>query len=117
MKNKNRQLLLEKRSELTGAVPAREDIAIERLPDMMDDVQSSHQRELALVSINSHWKLIRDIDQALQRMDRGTYGICEVCEEPIHPKRLNAVPWAIHCRDCQEAKDAEEATSGEYEAA
>lgn len=117
MKNNHRQLLMEKRNELTGAIPAREEIAIERLPDMMDDVQSSHQRELALVSINRHWKLVRDIDEALHRMDQGTYGICEACEEPIHPKRLSAVPWAILCRECQEAKDAEEANSGEYEAA
>jgi DnaK suppressor protein len=111
MKNNHRKILMEKRNELTSSLPARDAIAIERLPDMIDEVQSSTQRELALVSINTHWKLVRSIDEALQRIDEGAYGLCEACEEPIHPKRLEALPWAVLCRDCQETKDAEEAGS------
>ncbi|MEP7367222.1 MAG: TraR/DksA family transcriptional regulator [Acidobacteriota bacterium] len=111
MKNNYRNILIEKRNELTSTLPTRDSIAIERLPDMIDDVQSSSQRELALVSINRHWKQVRSIDEALQRIETGGYGICAACEEPINPKRLSAVPWAILCRDCQELKDAEEGGS------
>jgi RNA polymerase-binding transcription factor len=35
-------------------------------------------------------------------MRRGTYGVCEMCQQPIPKVRLEAVPWARHCRDCKE---------------
>jgi DnaK suppressor protein len=46
---------------------------------------------------------LRLIEEALDRLDSGDYGICLSCDEPIPPKRLNAVPWARYCVRCQEA--------------
>jgi RNA polymerase-binding transcription factor DksA len=46
--------------------------------------------------------LLRAIDEALVRMRRGTYGVCEMRQQPISKPRLEAVPWARHCRDCKE---------------
>jgi len=47
-------------------------------------------------------KLLREIADALHRLDQDTYGICMECEEPISAKRLDAVPWARFCVTCQE---------------
>ena len=47
-------------------------------------------------------KLLREIGDALHRLDQGNYGVCLECEEPISPKRLDAVPWARYCVRCQE---------------
>src|ERR1035438_10428286 len=47
-------------------------------------------------------KLLREISDALRRIDGETYGICMECEEPISSKRLDAVPWARYCVSCQE---------------
>jgi len=47
-------------------------------------------------------KLLREISDALHRIDSEIYGICMECEEPISPKRLEAVPWARYCVKCQE---------------
>ena len=65
-------------------------------------------------------KLLREVSDALRRIDVGQYGICMECEEPISPKRLDAVPWAKYCVTCQEAiaaRIAEGEMVDEYEEA
>ena len=48
-------------------------------------------------------KLLREISDALHRIETDSYGICMECDEPISGKRLDAVPWARYCVVCQEA--------------
>jgi DnaK suppressor protein len=57
------------------------------------------QRDLALREKNEHQ--LAAIDAALERLDGGTYGTCVRCGRPIAPERLEALPWAAHCIDCQ----------------
>jgi DnaK suppressor protein len=45
---------------------------------------------------------LRAIEEALLKIDEGTFGICEDCEENISPGRLNAMPFALRCVECQE---------------
>jgi RNA polymerase-binding transcription factor len=40
---------------------------------------------------------LRDVGRALDKLDEGTYGICDVCGAPIGPERLEAIPWAVRC--------------------
>jgi DnaK suppressor protein len=49
-----------------------------------------------------HRSRLRDIDEALRRIEEGTYGICSECEEEIPVRRLNVVPFALLCVACQE---------------
>jgi DnaK suppressor protein len=49
-----------------------------------------------------HRSQLRAIEEALRKIDAGTYGICDDCEEEIPPKRLNVMPFALRCVDCQE---------------
>ena len=48
----------------------------------------------------------RAIEWALTRLEKGNYGICAVCGEPISRARLKAVPWTDRCRDCAELEAA-----------
>ncbi|HEY7132571.1 MAG TPA: TraR/DksA C4-type zinc finger protein [Candidatus Limnocylindrales bacterium] len=57
------------------------------------------QRDLALREKNEHH--LEAIDAALARLDEGTFGTCVRCGNPIAPARLEALPWAAHCIDCQ----------------
>ncbi len=57
-------------------------------------------RSASIVSENLYQEL-RQAEAALQRLRSGTYGICQICEEPMSQKRLNAVPHATLCIDCQ----------------
>jgi DnaK suppressor protein len=47
-------------------------------------------------------QLLREVEAALERMQRGDYGICESCGEEISPRRLQALPWARYCLRCAE---------------
>jgi len=59
----------------------------------------AQQRDLALRDHNR--QLIEQVDAALARLDAGTYGICVACGQPIAPARLEALPTAAQCIDCQ----------------
>jgi DnaK suppressor protein len=103
---KRYKLALEaKRSELLAAFQHREDIVIERSADEMDNLQLASQRELAISHLHMESSILKGVVAALSRIEDGSYGICRECEEPISPKRLQAVPWAAYCRSCQEAVD------------
>lgn len=61
------------------------------------------QRDLALRErASQHLELV---DAALARLDDGTFGICLRCGNPVAPARLEALPWAAHCIDCQAIVD------------
>lgn len=49
---------------------------------------------------------LRRIDTAMARMDDGLYGTCAACGAPIEPRRLRALPWAVRCAGCEEAREA-----------
>jgi DnaK suppressor protein len=57
------------------------------------------QRDLALRDRNQQH--LDEVDAALARLDAGTYGACANCGKPIAPERLEAIPWAAFCIDCQ----------------
>jgi DnaK suppressor protein len=96
----HREILIQKKKELSGTRLNREEIAIKRVPDLIDDVQNTTEREFALGSINRDWQTLRAIEQALQRLEEGSFGVCAECDRQIHPKRLQAVPWAALCLSC-----------------
>lgn len=68
-----------------------------REPDHVDAAQAEGTA-IPLDSLNeSEQSLIAEIEAARERIDRGEYGICEGCGQPIEPRRLEAVPWARRC--------------------
>ena len=64
---------------------------------MADLGTDNYEQEFALGLMDSERKLLREIDDALQRIEEGTYGICEATGEPIATNRLKAKPWARYC--------------------
>lgn len=65
---------------------------------------ATREMELAIVQMGSD--NLRAIDEALQRLERGSYGQCGDCDEEIAAARLRALPFAVLCRECQEAREA-----------
>ena len=101
-----KQLLLLKRSEIVGDVSAMETEALtgggsgslSNLPQHMADQGSdAYDQSLSLDLAASQRKLLKEIDAALERIDNGTYGVCEMMGVPIGKARLNAKPWAKYC--------------------
>jgi DnaK suppressor protein len=83
----------------------RDGITVERSADQLDEIQAASQCALAVCSLDREFNQLRDTRAALRRIQEGNFGICQECEEEIHPKRLAAVPWATFCIRCQEAAD------------
>jgi DnaK suppressor protein len=67
-----------------------------------DQAQLTHDESVSLRLNSLDYTQLRLVNEALDRMDSGDYGICVRCEEPIPPKRLHALPWARYCVPCQE---------------
>jgi DnaK suppressor protein len=73
------------------------------VPSDEGDLSQQHHEEWIFLNRNTiDMKLLREISDALHRIDQDTYGICMECDEPISGKRLDAVPWARYCVTCQE---------------
>src|ERR1041385_7200870 len=105
---KYKAMLLDKQADLSKGLHNREDIAIQKTPDALDEVQLAGERELAIRNLDRESNLLRNVRSALARIADGSYGICMHCEEDIKPKRLDAVPWTKYCIRCQEAADRHE---------
>jgi len=106
--NKYKAMLEAKQAELSAGLRNREDIAIEKTPDAIDEVQLAGERELAIRNLDRESNLLRNVKGALVRIADGSYGVCMHCEEDIKIKRLDAVPWTKYCIKCQEAADRHE---------
>ncbi len=70
--------------------------------DFADRANNSYNRELMFTLSGGEREALIRIDEALDRLEAGTYGRCVHCEKPISLPRLQAVPWARFCISCQE---------------
>ncbi len=104
-----KRLLLAKRQELS--TPTSE--ASAPLPaaggwqgDLIDQANADVEADLQVRLRQTGGRLLRAIEEALVRIRRGTFGVCEVCKQPISKARLEAVPWTRLCRECKERQSA-----------
>jgi DnaK suppressor protein len=111
--DKYKKILEAKQAELSGGLRNRDEIVIEKTPDALDEVQLAGERELAIRNLDREANLLRQVRDALRRINDGSYGVCMHCEEEIKPKRLDAVPWTKYCIRCQEAADRQDFEGGD----
>lgn len=104
---KYRKELEARGADLREAIRNRGEITIEQAPDEIDAIQLAELRDEAIRELDRESRLLREVTAALERIQDGSYGVCERCEEYISLKRLSAIPWARHCVQCQEAVDRE----------
>ena len=72
---------------------------------MADMAADTYDRELSMNIVSSEQELLYQIDDALKRLDDGTFGVCQQCNQPITMSRLKAVPYASMCIACQRTKE------------
>ena len=98
-----RQMLLDRRREVVSAMGGKFD-TLAKMGRVADDDQAqlSHDEFVSLRLNSLDYEQLRLVEQALDRLDAGDYGICLACEEPIPAKRLRAVSWARYCVKCQD---------------
>ena len=103
-----RQMLLDRRREVVSGMSGKFD-TLARMGRVGEDDQAqlSHDEFVSLRLNSLDYAQLRLVDEALDRIHSGDYGICLACEEPIAPKRLRAVSWARYCVKCQDTAGRE----------
>jgi DnaK suppressor protein len=107
-----RTVLEARQTELEALLRNREVIAVNLNSDMLDQIQHAQEREMAIGNLERASARLSEVRNALQSIQRGTFGICLDCEEEISMKRLAAVPWATSCLVCREARDRSQVLTG-----
>ena len=99
-----RRRLLDKRTEVLSGLGIKFD-TLARMGRVAeeDQAQISHDEFVSLHINSLDYAELRLVDEALDRLDSGDYGICLACEQPIPAKRLRALSWARYCVKCQDS--------------
>lgn len=106
LEDRRRQLVYEVQGKIRDG---RRDYTGER--EVLDEGESSEvdiQEEIGFALIQMKAETLNKIDVALRRLAEGTYGECFECGDEIAEARLRALPFAVRCKDCQEAREATE---------
>jgi DnaK suppressor protein len=106
-----RDALLRKKGELLGGNAAKPlqwtmENNSGRQGDMADQASGNNEVHIQLKLKQTDAKILQAIEEALHRIDVGTYGMCRDCGEPIAEARLNAIPWTRSCISCKEKQKA-----------
>jgi len=77
-----------------------------RQGDLADQASGNNEVHIQVKIKQTDAKIFQAIEEALSRMENGTYGICRDCGDPVAPARLNAMPWTRVCILCKEKQKA-----------
>jgi DnaK suppressor protein len=102
-----KEALLRKRGEILAAstgtrpLPASADVN-SRQGDLADQASGNNEVHIQLKLKQTDAKILQAIEEALYRMEKGVYGVCRDCGEPISVARLEAIPWTRVCITCKQ---------------
>ncbi|REJ75625.1 MAG: TraR/DksA family transcriptional regulator [Acidobacteria bacterium] len=98
-----KQKLLEERETILSKLSSN-DLSVDdsETPDPVDLAVRNYSKNVMLAVSENESRQLTLINDALERIEDEEYGLCQNCEKDINPKRLNAVPWARYCLDCQQ---------------
>ena len=102
-----KDVLLRKRGEILAAstgtrpLPASVDVN-SRQGDLADQASGNNEVHIQLKLKQTDAKILQAIEEALYRMEKGVYGVCRDCGDPISPARLEAIPWTRVCITCKQ---------------
>ena len=104
LEERQRELVAEVQGKIRGV---RADGA-EKPHDVMDQGETSEvdiQEDIELALIQMKAETLTRVNEALERLNAGSYGRCNECGDEISPQRLRALPFAVRCKDCEEARE------------
>src|SRR5215470_941444 len=108
-----RRMLLEKRDAVLAGLGTKvNDLSRSGRVAEEDQAQQSHEEFVSLRLNGIEYLQLRQVKEALDRLQTGDFGICMACDQPIAPKRLQALPWAKYCVRCQEQVSEEQQPEG-----
>ena len=108
VENFRKRLLRERDDVLSLVARAEKDGRVadeEGTQDLADKAANSYTKEFLFYQSSNERTVLQLIEEALTRIEEGSYGLCVQCGGAMESKRLEAVPWARHCVPCQEKQD------------
>jgi DnaK suppressor protein len=99
------QIVREAKSEISKYIKGETRQLVDTALDDGDWSVVDLSEDISLRQLSAHRDTLQKTDEALRKLDEGTYGICEDCGETISEKRLKILPFAIYCTDCQERRE------------
>jgi RNA polymerase-binding protein DksA len=111
---KYEKILQERRRDLLGRVSQlensalrdnRQDFSVDHMADAGSD---SYDQDFTLGLMEAEQQEVRDIMAAIERIQEGTFGVCETCGQPLAKPRLEAIPYARLCVECKTKEEREE---------
>ncbi len=98
-----KQKLIDERETIVSKLSSN-DLSVDdsETPDPVDLAVRNYSKNVMLAVSENESRQLTLINEALERIEDDEYGLCQNCENEINPKRLNAVPWARYCLDCQQ---------------
>lgn len=115
LKKKREEILKEVKEEIGDHFEGNRRIEVETALDDGDWSVVDLTEDLDIAILERHKDTLNKIDEALRKLDEGTYGICNDCGQDINEKRLNALPFAIYCIECQQRMEELEEIEKEEE--
>jgi DnaK suppressor protein len=110
MSENYREALVRKKAEILTAGGVRPLAATmennSRQGDMADQADGNNEVHIQLKLKQTDAKILQAIEEALARLEKGNFGTCRDCGEPISPARLNAIPWTRVCITCKEKQNS-----------
>jgi DnaK suppressor protein len=110
-----RQMLVERRRELLNEIQSRVRVVREvgsskdhHSSPLAETVETEPEDDLEFVLIQMKSEMLETVNEAVRRFDAGAYGYCVDCGEVITSARLRAMPFAVRCRECEEARENEQ---------
>src|SRR5688572_26141074 len=102
------RMLMDRQAEIRSKLRSLREVLPAEVAQVKDAEEQSMEdfvlgMDFALMEMES--ETLRQIDEAIQRLDEGTYGVCSECDEKISEARLKALPFATVCRDCQAQRE------------
>lgn len=104
-------LLLQKQNILNTHNAAYANLGAQQLADKLDSATLDCENNVFLELKNVELQLVKNINMALDKIELGTFGECEECQESIEIKRLKALPFSTRCLTCQGLKEKNVKTS------
>jgi len=110
IEEKFRERLLGMRQELAGEVLTRREagfsLGTDGIQDAGDDAANTYARQLLLNLSEREREALREIDDALDRLEDGSFGVCQDCGEDIGEARLEVLPYATLCVECKSNRES-----------
>jgi DnaK suppressor protein len=105
LEERRKEIMSEVHSKIRGVRTEGANSPAHGVLDAAETSESDIQDDIEFALIQMKAETLHKIEEALRRLEEGTFGYCYECGEEISEKRLRALPFAVRCKDCEEARE------------